>query len=305
MPSFLAESPSPMAPAPGRPDRDAGDGGPDSRRLMEASQAAAQLLSDVQRDIAHHEGWAAHLQSMVGSMTGEERVTQDALVAALRVRIETLCARRARLEADLGRLQRPDLAGSGDRSAMADLARLVETYAGAARSRPGGAASSMPDGSFDVPGQPRAGDGVPRSRRLPPIAEAEELDRPRGRRRRLSGVSILRVAALLGVLALLLFAFGSEPNGVAEPGEDARFMASNGGSRLPQVTATPGAGTPGAGAFPELRFPMPGLPLPGTLQSGPPGTPSALPGLSLPGGIELDRLPEILPQALSAARQAL
>jgi hypothetical protein len=87
---------------------------------------------------------------------------------------------------------------------------------------------------------------------------------------------------------------------MAEPGEDARFMASNGGSRLPQITSAPGGG-----AFPGIQFPMPGLALPGALQTGAPGATPSLPGLSLPGGIQLDRLPEILPQALNAARQAL
>jgi hypothetical protein len=217
-------------------------------------------------------------------------------------RLETLRGRRARLEADLGRLQRPDLARPGDRSAMDDLARLVETYAGgvAATAHPGEAPDFARPEAFDLAARPDIRAEMPRSRRLPPIARAEEVEPPRRRRRRLSAGTVLRLAALVGFLALLLFAFGSEPNGVAEPGEDARFMASNGSDRLPQIGPAPGAG-----GFAGIRFPMSGLPLPGPLQPGAQNVPTSLPGLSLPGGLDLNRLPELLPQALSAARQAL
>ena len=305
MTTFSAPAPAPSAsaPAPARPGRDAGAAGaPDESRLRQAAQAAARRLGDVQGDIAHHEGWAAQLQSRVGQMTGEERVTQEALVAAVNGRLETLRGRRARLEADLGRLQRPDLARPGDRSAMEDLARLVQTYAGgvAAPAHEGESPASARQETFDLCARPDIRAEMPRSRRLPPIARAEEVEPPRGRRRRLSVGTILRMAALMGFLALLLFAFGSEPNGVAEPGEEARFMASNGSSHLPQINSTPGAG-----GFPGIQFPMPALPLPGQLQSGAPNVPSSLPGLSLPGGLDLNRLPELLPRALSAARQAL
>jgi hypothetical protein len=141
---------------------------------------------------------------------------------------------------------------------------------------------------------------MPRSRRLPPIAQAEEFGRDRGRRRFVPNSTILRVAALIGFLALVLLAFGSKPSEMAEPGEEARFMASSGGSGLPQITSAP-AGR----AFPAGQFPMPGLPLPGMLQSVAPGAAPVLPGLPLQGGIQLDHLSEFLPKVLSVARQAL
>jgi len=290
MTTFQAHAPSSATAATPAPEREAGG---DNARLMAAAQAAASALREIQRDIALHEDWAGDLQQAAGGMTGEARTTQEALVAALAGRLETLRGRRARLEADLGRLQRPDLARAGDRAAMEAFARLVETYAAAA--------PELAEQGFDLaPRRASREADMPRYRRLPPLAQAEDFGRGRGRRARLSGRTILRVAALVGFVALVLFAFGSERNEMAEPGEEARFMASNGDSRLPQITAAPGGG-----AFPGIRLPLTGLPLPGMRQSAAPGAAPTLPELSLPGGIHLDRLPEILPQAFSAARKAL
>ena len=215
----------PARPADADPPRPAGAALLAARIAM-AREALELRQAELQRDLAHHETWRLHVESMAAEMSGEDRLTQDRIVEAVSGRQASLRSKLERVDRDQALLNRHAEAALADPDTPAgDLARILDACAPATDAADAaGRARSRAEGGDPPPSVAAAGDPA-----------LDRLLQRRWRRSRLPSLESMVKIAGLAFLGYVLYGATVPISGGSAP--DPRFLSVNMPGGLPQIGA--------------------------------------------------------------------
>ena len=193
-------------------------------RIAMAREALELRQTELQRDLAHHETWRLHVESMAAEMSGEDRLTQDRIVEAVSGRQASLRSKLERVDRDQALLNRHAGAALADPDTPAgDLVRILDACAPAADAADAaGRGPRRAEGGDPSPSVAAAGDPV-----------LDRLLQRRWRRSRLPSLESMVKIAGLAFLGYVLYGATVPISGGSAP--DPRFLSVHMPGGLPQV----------------------------------------------------------------------